>query len=82
MEAEKFLRALEKLVGAPAETLRPETVIRSIAGLDSLRMVELIAMLDSDYGITIDYDAMAGCATLGDLLELAQAAQAGNAALA
>jgi len=79
VEQEKFLRALEQLLEVPTASLHPETEIKNIDSWDSLRLVELVGLLDTDYGITVDYDALAECKTVGDLIALKERACAENA---
>lgn len=70
MEQDNFIRALEELMEVPASTLSPITEIRSIEAWDSLKVVELVALLDSSYGIAVDYETLDQCRTVGDLIAL------------
>lgn len=67
---QKFLRTLEGLMEVPPNSLRPETDLRSIPTWDSLRSVEFVALLDKDYGLTVDYDVIAECETVEELMAL------------
>lgn len=81
VEQETFLRALEQLLEVPFASLEQDTEITSIESWDSLRVVELVGLLDSDYGITVDYEALADCKTVGDLIALKEQACAANPAI-
>ena len=68
MEFGTLLRSFERLCELPAGSLESGTAIESIDGWDSLRVVELVAMLDSDYGVTVEYEKLAASKTVGELL--------------
>jgi acyl carrier protein len=69
------LRSIERLCELPSDSLTQDAVLTGIPGWDSLRVVEFVAMLDSDYGITLDFEKMAGCTTTGDLANLVESAR-------
>jgi acyl carrier protein len=68
-------RSIERLCELPADSLTRSAVLTEIPGWDSLRVVEFVATLDSEYGITVDFEKMAGCVTVGDLSDLVEGAR-------
>jgi len=66
------VHSIERLCELPPDSLQRDTVLTGITGWDSLRVVEFVATLDSDYGVIVDFEKMAGCTTVGDLADLVE----------
>jgi acyl carrier protein len=75
MSDDSVLRSIERLCELPPDSLDQSAVLTGIPGWDSLRVVEFVALLDSDYGITLEFEKMAGCTTAGDLVNLVESAR-------
>ncbi len=71
----RLLRILGEL--APDGTdLRPEGDLALDIGLDSLGRVELAVRLEGELGLSLEEGALAGAATVGDLIRLVEAGEA------
>jgi acyl carrier protein len=57
--------------------LGPDTRLDEVTGLDSLRLVEAIALLEEHFQVVVDTDGLADLRTVGDLVRLILAARAG-----
>jgi acyl carrier protein len=75
MPDNSVLRSMERLCELPPDSLNQDAVLTGIPGWDSLRVVEFVAMLDSNYGVTLEFEKMAGCTTAGDLVNLVESAR-------
>lgn len=56
------------------ETITRETELVKDLGADSLELVRLLMILESDYGVYIDDDQVQGIRTVGDVADIAEAA--------
>ena len=54
----------------PSESMIPECEFRALEKWDSLTLVELLAMLDKDYGVTVDVGQLDRCKTVSDIFNL------------
>ena len=64
--------------GGPDRALRPDTRLDDLAGMDSLKWIETIAVLEERLGVQIDTRGLEHLATLEDIVTLlAQARPAG-----
>ena len=72
MADDALLCSLERLCGLRLGSLERATLLSSIEKWDSLRVVEFVALTDSEYGVTVDYEKLAGCQTVGDLIALVE----------
>lgn len=70
MDPGTLVRSVERICELPEGSLAPTTAIKSIEGWDSLRVVELVALLDSDFGVNVEYQKLTECKTLSDLMSL------------
>ena len=70
MDTEKLLQNLRVITQEPH--LQANSPLKSVKHWDSLAAVDFVALLDADYSITIAYDEMLACATVGDLIRLAE----------
>jgi len=79
MRPDAFLPALEKLMEVPPGSLHAETAFKKIDAWDSLRVVELVALLDTEYNVTVDYDKLIALNTVGDLISVIDSERARRA---
>lgn len=70
---------LAQLTGQPETFLRPDTPIDRI-GLDSLKQVEFLMLVESDLGVALAMDWAASTPTLSDLADLIRSGSHGTAA--
>jgi len=67
-----LVRSVERLCDLQNGTLHRDTTLKSIEQWDSLRIVEFVALADSEYGVVLDYDRLSGCQTVGELVALVE----------
>ena len=58
-----------------AETVKPEDVLRDFSEWDSLSVLSVLAMADSNYGVTITPEEIRSVMTAGDLAALIEKKQ-------
>ncbi|PZH06854.1 acyl carrier protein [Streptomyces sp. NTH33] len=59
---------LEEKLGLLPEEITPQARFKEDLGLDSLDMVELLTIMESESGQPVDDDAMPGLTTVGDVV--------------
>lgn len=62
----------------PPVYLDPATPIEVVPDLDSLRLMETIALLEEHFAVTVDTDGLAALADLGDISALVLEARLGR----
>lgn len=68
---DQFTRHFEQsLEGAKANSLTPDALFDSISGWDSLAVLVVIAMIDTEYHVTIAADDFIKCKTVRELFEV------------
>lgn len=79
-DADRASRLLRILVGlAPAgAALGPDSDLALDVGLDSLARVELAVRLERELGLSLEEDALAGAATVGELTAIVEGGQAAS----
>ena len=65
-----FMRSFEDLKELPSESLDDNTEFRNLPKWDSLKMVELLAMLDEDFGVNVEVSKLQVCKTVSDVFSL------------
>ena len=70
---------LPAITGMPAGALRAETLLEDIPGLDSLRLMELLATAESRFGLELDPADLEDLLRLGDLVTALEQAPAPGA---
>lgn len=71
MQKEDLLEAFQDILQCDAE-LEPQTVLADLEEWDSLSQMGIVAFFDRKLGKTINFEILGKCATLADLLELAE----------
>ena len=67
----ELCEALAEALETETARLTPEAVLEDIvADYDSLRMLQLVAVMSERYNIVVDVDRMTACRTVHDLVEL------------
>lgn len=74
MDLDRFTRNFENAIeGAKPNPFRPDTDFKSIESWDSLAVLMIIAMIDSEYDVTIAADEFIKCKTVRELFEVVSA---------
>ena len=68
---DKIIEVLARVTGQDASTFTDETLIRDIAGFDSLQFVMMISELKESFGIEIPLDKAIEVETVGQLIAFA-----------
>ncbi len=72
-----LLATLRRVCPAPLPDLPSDTPIEALPELDSLRLVETIALLETQFGVTVDTDGLTDLADLADIAALIRRALPG-----
>ncbi len=71
MDTAAFLRQFENAIeGLTPGSMRPETVLRELPQWDSLALLNILAMVDMEYGVQVSGLEIQACRTLQDLADL------------
>lgn len=70
MDLNEFYRQLDELLELPAGSVNGETVLKAVQAWDSVAVISFIAMVDTNYGLTVPAKHIAGCVTARDLADL------------
>jgi len=70
MNPTDFYFKLDEMLELDPGTLKGGEALESLEGWDSVAVISLIALADSDYGVTLPPKEIAGCKTVNDLLDL------------
>jgi len=70
MNVNEFYGKLEELLEVPAASITGATVLKQLEAWDSLAVISFIAMVDTDYGVTLPAKRIASAVTAGDLCAL------------
>ena len=68
-------RLLRQLCEDPLPDLAPETPLVDVTGLDSIRLLETVALLEEELQLEIDTQALDGLERVGDILAAIWAAR-------
>jgi acyl carrier protein len=71
--------SLRKLCQDPLTDLTAETYLDELPGMDSLRVLHAIAMIEEQFGVEIDVAALDGMQQVGDIVQAVRVAR--NAAV-
>ena len=73
MEIGELIKRLEaEFEDAPAGTIKPGTNLRDIEGWGSMYSLIIIALADTEYGVTIKGEELKNVQTIQDLFDLIQ----------
>ncbi|WP_405496304.1 acyl carrier protein [Nocardia sp. NBC_00511] len=71
MTTEEILRTVTEIAvtetGLPAEQLTPDADLRAMAGVDSVRVLRMIARIERTFDIELEDEDVFGTATLGQV---------------
>jgi len=65
-----FITLLEELIEAESNTLKGDELLEEVEGWDSLAIVNLIALVDEDFGIILPAKEIQERETINDLFDL------------
>ena len=72
MTREKFLLEMDEVLGLPAGTLQGHEKLEELEAWDSVALISLIVLAESNNNVRITPDQVVSCFTVADLLRLAQ----------
>lgn len=67
MSTKRFLEVVEEALGMSEGTTTEEDKIIDLEEWDSVGALSVIALLDEEFGVSLDAGALQDCNTLGDL---------------
>jgi acyl carrier protein len=70
MTKQEFLRELEDVLEADAESIKGDETLADLGSWDSLAVMSFIAMVDENYGVTLAASKLAAAKSVGDLIAL------------
>jgi hypothetical protein len=73
MNRDKFLLEMDEILDLPAGTLRGHEKLEELQNWDSTSLITFIALVESNNGVSVSPGQIVTCATVADLLRLAQA---------
>lgn len=77
MDISEFINKLETEIDTiPKGTLRPETNYRDITGWSSMHALIIIALADTDFGVTLTGNDLRSANTVSDLFSIIKARMA------
>ena len=71
MTREKFLLQMDEILGLPAGTLRGHEKLEDLETWDSIALINLIVLAETQNNASITPDQVVTCSTVADLLRLA-----------
>ena len=66
---DEFISRMEQDLEIPAGRIGPTSRIKEVPEMDSMGILSVMTMVDSEYGIVLKPDDIARCETVGDLWE-------------
>ena len=71
MTREEFLLQMDEILDLSPGTLKGHEKLEDLKNWDSIALISLIALADTNIGVPIAPDQVVGCSTVADLLRLA-----------
>jgi acyl carrier protein len=68
----EIIQIISTELGIPAEELKPEVRLRSLPGMESMKVLSIILKVEKKYGIELPDDATFRLETIGQFLDLVQ----------
>jgi acyl carrier protein len=66
----EFLPQLAHTIEADADTMSESTVLNELPNWDSMRLLEVIALVDEQLGVNLNANQLAKCETVGQILDI------------
>ena len=70
MNKTEFIAAIADELNEEITNVNDQTVLADIEGWDSMAVLGVIALIDSQFGVVVEGDALGKCTTVGDIFEL------------
>ena len=70
MEKLKFIAAVAEELGEDQSEITNETILADLEGWDSMGVLGIIALIDSQFNMVVEGDALGNCTTVGDIFDL------------
>jgi acyl carrier protein len=64
----EFLPQLAQAIEADSDTMSESTVLNELPNWDSMRLLEVIALVDEQLGVNLNANQLAKCETVGQIL--------------
>jgi len=71
MTRDEFLIEMDQILGLPPGTLRGDEKLEELENWDSLSLITLITLADTNNGVRISLGQIVNCSTVADVLRLA-----------
>jgi acyl carrier protein len=71
MTREKFLLEMDEILGLPAGTLHGDEKLDELATWDSVALINLMVLVETQNNTSITPDQVVACSTVSDLLRVA-----------
>lgn len=71
MTRDQFLLEMDEILGLPTGTLRGHEKLEELASWDSIALINLIVLVETQNNASITPDQVVTCSTVADLLRLA-----------
>jgi acyl carrier protein len=71
------IRILEQVTRRPQPAAAMATALHALDGLDSLRLLETVALAEEHFGVMVDTGGLGQMETLGDIVRLVAAGRPG-----
>jgi acyl carrier protein len=68
----EIIQIISTELGIPAEELTPDVRLRSLPGMESMKVLSIILKVEKKYGIELPDDATFRLETVGQFLDLVQ----------
>lgn len=72
MKKSEFLALIDDILEEPAGTVRPDQALEELPDWDSLAMVSFIAVVNGQFGLTLQAEKLTNAKSVADLLALVQ----------
>lgn len=72
MMQDEIIQIISSELGIPPQELTPEVRLRSLPGMESMKVLSIILKVEKRYGIELPDDATFRLETVGQFLELVQ----------
>lgn len=70
MNKAEFLPHLAQVIEADIGTMSESTVLNELPNWDSMRLLEVIALVDEQLGVNLNANQLAKCETVGQILDI------------
>jgi acyl carrier protein len=68
----EFLMEMDEILGLPAGTIRGDEKLEELENWDSTALISFVVLAEAHSGANVSPDQIVACATVADLLRLAQ----------